>query len=270
MVRRRRASTALGLACAVAFAMSATLVSAGAAGSARAASPSVAPSAVSATSAYPLAGLVIALDPGHNKGNATHTRQINRKVWVGFWKACDTTGTATNGGYAEANFTWDVALRTKKVLESLGARVILTRTSNTYSSWGPCIDYRGRFGTAQHAVLKVGIHGDGAPSSGRGFHVIRPGYRKGYTDDILSPSKRLAYAMKKGLIAGGITPSTYISGAMTVRTDLGTLNMANVPSIITELGNMRNSRDAKLMTSPTGRQHYANALVRGIRLYLNR
>ena len=51
------------------------------------------------TSALPLAGMVVAIDPGHQLGGSRHLRQINRKVWVGFWKPCNTTGTATNGGY---------------------------------------------------------------------------------------------------------------------------------------------------------------------------
>src|SRR4051812_3773403 len=44
----------------------------------------------------PLAGKVVAIDPGHQLGNARHSSQINRPVWVGIWKPCNTTGTATN------------------------------------------------------------------------------------------------------------------------------------------------------------------------------
>jgi len=228
-------------------------------------------SAVSAAStARPLAGLTIALDPGHNLGNSTHPRQISKRVWVGFWKECNTTGTATNSGYPEATFAWDVSLRVKRELERLGARVVMTRNANTTSAWGPCVDYRGRFGKTQKAALKVSIHADGARSSGHGFHVIEPAYFRGYTSDIVKPSARLGAAMKTGLIAGGIGPSNYIRGAISVRKDLGTLNMSDIPTVITELGNMRNSHDAGLMKSSVGRQRYANGVVRGIRLYLKR
>lgn len=218
----------------------------------------------------PLSGLTIAIDPGHQLGNSTHTRQIARLVWVGSYKACNTTGTSTNSGYPEATFTFDVARRVKNDLERLGARVVMTRTTNSSSAWGPCVDYRGRFGKSQHAALKVSIHGDGAPASGRGFHVIRPAYFRGYTDDIYKSSSALATAMKTGLIRGGLKPSTYINGGMSVRKDLGTLNMSDIPTVMTELGNMRNAGDASMMKSRSGRQKYAAAIERGIRLYLGR
>ena len=64
-----------------------------------------APLAESSAIALPLAGKVIAIDPGHQLGSFLHLRQINRLVWVGFWKPCNTTGTATNGGFPEATFT---------------------------------------------------------------------------------------------------------------------------------------------------------------------
>jgi N-acetylmuramoyl-L-alanine amidase len=62
-----------------------------------------------AAAALPLAGVVIALDPGHNGGNASHLSTINRLVFVGNgWKACNTVGTSTRTGYAEHafNFAW--------------------------------------------------------------------------------------------------------------------------------------------------------------------
>ena len=219
----------------------------------------------------PLAGVVVAIDPGHQLGAGRHPRQINRKVWVGFWKACDTTGTATASGYPEATFTWDVSRRLQADLSALGARVLLSRSTNSDAAWGPCIDERGRLGNAQHAALKIVVHADGAPPSGHGFHVIAPGRITGYTDDIAAASDRLARAVKAGLVADGYTPSTYIPGGGIVRrTDLGTLRMADIPSVLTELGNMANPADATQMRSPAGRQRYADALLRGIRSYLDR
>jgi len=223
-----------------------------------------------AVAAKPLAGLTIALDPGHQLGNATHPRQINRKVWVGLWKICNTTGTATNRGYPEATFNFSVALRLRAALRSLGARVVMTRYTNTTRSWGPCIDYRGRFGKAARAVLKVSIHADGAPSRDRGFHIITPKLRRGYTDDIYAASRRLGLAMRRGMVSGGIPLSNYIRRGWSVRGDQGTLNMSDIPTIIVETGNMRNARDAALEVSSAGQRRYAYALLRGIRLYLRR
>ncbi|UUZ57672.1 hypothetical protein [Nocardioides sp. B-3] len=53
----------------------------------------------------PLAGTTIVIDPGHQLGNHNFPSRINRLVPAGgFDKPCNTTGTATNGGYPEATF----------------------------------------------------------------------------------------------------------------------------------------------------------------------
>ena len=50
------------------------------------------------------------IDAGHQLGNHNFPRKINRLVPAGgFKKACNTTGTATNGGYPEATFNCRVA-----------------------------------------------------------------------------------------------------------------------------------------------------------------
>jgi N-acetylmuramoyl-L-alanine amidase len=55
-----------------------------------------------------------------------------------------------------------------------------------------------------------------------------------------------------------------------VRGDLGTLNLSDVPVVMVELGNMRDDRDAALMTSEAGRRRYARALSSGISRFLAR
>ena len=52
--------------------------------------------------------------PVTSSGNHNFPRRIHRLVPAGgFRKPCNTTGTATNGGYPEASLTWDVALRAR-------------------------------------------------------------------------------------------------------------------------------------------------------------
>ena len=222
------------------------------------------------TGSLPLSGMVIAVDPGHNGGNASHLSTINRLVFVGNgWKACNTVGTSTRTGYAEHRFTFAVALRVKARLEALGATVYLTRTTDT--GVGPCVDVRGKFGARVHARLTVSIHGDGSSLSHFGFNVMRPGFIRGYTDDIVTQSSTLAKAIRSGLLLNGLPAANYygVNGIVS-RTDLGTLNMSNVPVVMVELGNMKNASDARRMTSPTGRDRYAAGLVQGIRIYLGR
>jgi N-acetylmuramoyl-L-alanine amidase len=218
----------------------------------------------------PLAGIVIALDPGHDGGNATHVAYISRLVWIGNrWKACDTVGTTTRSGYPEHRFNYLVALRVKARLVALGATVDMTRTGDT--GYGPCINVRGRFGAKVHARLTVSIHGDGAPSYDHGFFVMRPGLVPGYTDDIVTRSATLARDVRAGLVKVGVPIANYYAtNGIKTRTDLGTLNMSDVPTVMVELGNMKNTSDAARMTSSTGRDRYAAGLVAGIRLYLGR
>src|ERR1700720_4337699 len=63
------------------------------------------------TRARPLAGIAVGLDPGHNGNNWSNPAYIDRTIWNGRGKeSCDTTGTATNAGYPEAQFNWNVAV----------------------------------------------------------------------------------------------------------------------------------------------------------------
>jgi N-acetylmuramoyl-L-alanine amidase len=227
--------------------------------------------AESARAALPLAGRTIVVDPGHQLGNHNYPREINRPVPAGgFSKPCNTTGTATNGGYPEATMVWRVSRLLRARLVDLGARVILTRSSNREDRWGPCVDARGRAGNQAGADLKISVHGDGSTAAGAyGFHVIAPTDRAGWTHDIYRSSKRLAVTTRDDLRTAGVPVSTYVGSAgLDFRGDLGTLNLSNVPTVMVELGNMRNAGDARRMTTRSGRATYARALARATRHFL--
>ena len=67
----------------------------------------------------------------------------------------------------------------------------------------------------------------------------------------------------------GWCPPTYIgTGGLNPRSDIAGLNLAQYPSILVELGNMKNPADSGLITTPEGRQKYADAVVRGIAGFL--
>lgn len=223
----------------------------------------------------PLHGRVVVLDPGHQLGNRRFPEEIASPVDAGgFTKECNTTGTATDDGYAEATFTWQVAVVARRELQRMGARVVLTRDADSDDEWGPCIDERGRIGNPGErgptADVRVSIHADGVLDEGAtGFHVIRPARRKGWTDDIERPSRRLALALRDALVAEGIEPSSYRGErGIDVRDDLGTLNLSDVPAVMAELGNMRAASDAALMESTQGRQRYGRAIALAVRAFL--
>ena len=223
----------------------------------------------SAQAGGPLSGRTIAIDPGHNAGNFSHPAEINRLVDAGtLRKACDTTGTATAAGYREADFTFDVARRLRGILRAAGAKVVMTRTAKT--PWGPCITKRAAIGNRAGADAAISIHADGGPAGGRGFHVIYPASIQGLTADIARPSRRLALAIRKAYRSGtGMPHATYLGGAgLDVRSDLGGLNLSDVPKVFIETGNMRNATDARLLSRPAFRQRIARSLASGLSSFL--
>jgi N-acetylmuramoyl-L-alanine amidase len=147
----------------------------------------------------------------------------------------------------------------------------MTRHSNREDRWGPCVDVRGRAGNALPADLKISIHGDGSWSAGaHGFHVIAPVDRRPWTHDIFRSSRRLAKHVRAALRRSGLPVANYIAGGdgLDFRSDLATLNLSDVPTVMVELGNMRSPRDAARMTSPSGRATYARGLAKAVRAFL--
>ena len=223
-----------------------------------------APASTSTTSAAALEGTTIVLDPGHNGMNWAHPEEINEVVDIGNGtKACNTTGTSTDDGYAEAEFNWEVAVLARSRLEALGATVLLTRVNN--EGWGPCITERAAIGNRAGADAVVSIHADGGTVEGRGFHVIHPAVVEGLTDDIAQESLRLAHALHRAYQKTGMPTADYIAnGGFSERDDLGGLNLSDVPVVFLEAGNMRNGSDAALLTDPAFRARIADAIVRAL------
>lgn len=223
----------------------------------------------------PLSGKVVVLDPGHNNGNRLHTAEINAQVDVGNGrKECDTTGTATNAGYAEGSFTLDVARRARDLLTAQGARVALTQDGDR--PWGPCVDERARIGNAAKADAVVSVHADGAGAGQRGFHVILPAaVHAGNADTraVTAPSRELGERLAGAFVREtGSAPSNYIGGGtgIDVRSDLGGLNLTRVPKVFIECGNMRDPKDAALVTSAAWRQKAASGIAEGISSFLEK
>ncbi|GLX95481.1 N-acetylmuramoyl-L-alanine amidase [Herbidospora sp. NEAU-GS84] len=219
--------------------------------------------------AKPLAGKVVVIDPGHNGGNYKRPDVINKQVDVLTQKkACDTTGTATNDGYSEAAFTWDVSVRLAKLLRAEGATVKLTRDDNT--GVGPCITQRAAIGNKAKADLAISIHADGAGSTSHGFHVIMPKKINGPVDPVVAKSAKLGLAVRNAVKKQtGMPYANYIGkNALDYRSDLGGLNLSTVPKVFIESGNMRNAGDAAKMKSSSWRQDLAEALASSFQTYL--
>lgn len=236
-------------------------------------SSSAAPSPTPAADG-PLRGRTVVIDPGHNIHNQDHPAEIDRQVDVGNGhKECDTTGTSTNSGYAEATFSLDVAHRLRAILQGRGAAVVLTHDGDR--PYGPCVTERAEIGNKAHGDAAVSIHADGAAAGDRGFHVILPAaVRGGGVDNsaIVAPSKDLGARIAGNFVrATGSAPSNYIGGGtgLDTRSDLGGLNLSTIPKVFIECGNMRDAQDAALLTDGSWREKAAQGIADGITDFLH-
>jgi N-acetylmuramoyl-L-alanine amidase len=211
-----------------------------------------------------IAGKIVFLDPGHNGAN---DGSISRQVPTGRGgtKDCQASGTSTDDGYPEHTFTWDTTLRIRAALTALGVRTAMSRGND--NALGPCVDERAALANSVKPNAIVSVHADGGPTTGRGFHVL-------YSSPPLNgaqagPAVQFAQIMRDQLSGSGFVPSTYIgSGGLNPRSDIAGLNLAQYPSILVELGNMKNPADSAVMKTAEGRQRYADAVVRGIAAFL--
>ncbi len=202
-------------------------------------------------------------------GNSSHPAAIQRQVvdGRGRTKACNTTGTATNSGYPEHAFTWDVAQRVRTKLMAAGYVVEMTRSND--DGIGPCVDERAAIANRAAAAALVSIHADGSNQPGaHGFHIS-------HSDPPLNaaqqaPSHELAAQIRSSMRTADFADSTYLGhGGIYPRADLAGLNLSKVPAVLIECGNMRDPGDATVITDSDGRERYAQAIADGIQAWMS-
>jgi N-acetylmuramoyl-L-alanine amidase len=222
-----------------------------------------------AVSDNPFSGVTVGVDPGHNGDNFSDPSYLSRQIWNGReHEDCNTTGTETDGGYSEAKYNFTVATYLAADLRHAGAKVVLTRTSNT--GVGPCVDRRAQIINAAHAAVAIDIHADGGPASGRGFTVLEP-VSDGPNDQVVAASREYGTELRNAFEKTGMPTSTYDgTNGITLRDDLAGLNLTTVPQVLIECGNMRNATDAGLLTSPSFQRHAAAAIMAGMATFLTK
>jgi N-acetylmuramoyl-L-alanine amidase len=221
-----------------------------------------------ASQSRPLAGKIVGIDPGHNGGNFSHPADMAKQIWNGrSMEDCDTTGTETDAGYTEAQFTFRVARFLREDLLRAGARVVMTRHTNT--GVGPCVDQRSRILNHGHAQVSIDIHGDGGPPNGRGFAILLP-VPDGPNNHVIRSSARFGRDLKHAFLAGTRMPISNYDGVsgFQPRDDLAGLNLTTMPKVLIEVGNMRNATDAGMMISTSFQRHAARAMAAAIITFL--
>ncbi len=221
-----------------------------------------------AVGSEPLAGEVVGIDPGHNGLNYSAPGIIDTPVFNGTGtETCDTTGTATDSGYTEAQFNFNVATYLEADLQAEGATVVLTRPNN--DGVGPCVTTRAAIINNAHADVAVDIHADGGPADGRGFAVLEP-TADGPNNGVIASSAAFAATLRNAFVAGTTMPVSNYDGVdgLQPRSDLAGLNLTTVPKVLIECGNMRNATDAALLVTPSFQQAAAAAMAQAITAFL--
>jgi N-acetylmuramoyl-L-alanine amidase len=207
---------------------------------------------------------VVVLDPGHDLRPNPETEPIGpgsttRKIKDGG----GTHGVAS--GLREADLNLAVALRLRALLEHAGIDVVMTRTRTAGTSIGNIA--RARIANRAHARLFLRIHADGSTDpSARGTHTLYPAYRRGWTDDVYTASRRAAGIVQRALRSSLGFPDR----GLQERSDYTGFNWANVPVILVEMGFMTNPTEDRLLATRAYQLRAALGLCRGTLQFLGR
>lgn len=180
----------------------------------------------------------------------------------------------------EKSLALDVSLRLKKILESRGWRVLLTRTEDRELSRFKTVDLQMRadFANKQRADLFLSVHFNAADEAVRGIEtyalpaqfMLSSGSTK--EDDRTKqnyPNNRFDYA---NLLLGGelhraMIGSLKASDRGYKRARWGVLLQVECPAVLVECAYLSNDAEARRAATPEYRQQIAEALATGLQNY---
>jgi N-acetylmuramoyl-L-alanine amidase len=205
------------------------------------------------------AAAMICLDPGHGTPPAIGRQREPIGPGSRITKIKD-----GGGAPGETEVVLAIANRTRTLLERRGYRVAMTRTGPTFR--GGNIE-RARFCNRRNATLMLRIHADGSTdASRRGVSILAPALRRGWTNDVYSPSLRAAKAIQRGLV----NQTGARDLGVVERSDLTGFNWADVPVVLAETGFMSNPTEGRLLRSRPYQWRVARGLVAGVTAFLSR
>ena len=207
---------------------------------------------------------VVVVDPGHDLRANPATEPIGPGSST--MKIKDGGGThGVVSGDREADLNLAIGLRVRTLLERAGIDVVMTRTRTAGTSIGNIA--RARIANRAHARLFLRVHADGSTDpAARGTHTLYPVYRRGWTDDVYTQSKRAAATVQRELVGSLGFPDR----GLQERSDFTGFNWANVPVILVEMGFMTNPTEDRLLATAAYRERAAVGLCRGTLRFLRR
>lgn len=199
---------------------------------------------------YDLSGMVIVIDPGHQSHANSNEEQV--APWTDETKPCVSAGTSgVATGRPEYEVVLEIGLRMRDVLESMGATVIMTRTTNDVNITN--IE-RAEVAVSNNADVFLRLHCDASDSSSaRGIGVFVCS-RGSLADSVVTWGDWLGSCLSEatGSKYRGCDASTRYSG----------LNWAcEVPSFLLEMGFMSNADDDYLLSDPDYQQKLCNGVA---------
>ncbi|HEY5468108.1 MAG TPA: N-acetylmuramoyl-L-alanine amidase [Coriobacteriia bacterium] len=218
----------------------------------------VATPSVEATPSADATPLVVVIDAGHQAHANLHLEPIGPGSTTKKYKvAGGTTGRVTH--VHESLINLRVALRLRTVLRAAGVTVIMIRTTQNVNIPN---SKRAQIANAAHADLTVRIHCDGTARSIHGILTLVP-KRNRWTGPIVVSSLRAGRAIQSALLLAtgasdrGITP----------RGDMSGFNWSGVPSVIVEMGNMKNAKEDRLLSTVAYERKLAYGIAQGVLAY---
>ncbi len=207
--------------------------------------------------AKPLEGVVIGINPGHQKVpiNKLYPIAPGSSTMKAGCKA-GATGVVTKMPEHETNLNASLILR--DVLVSQGAKVIMTRTVNDVSLTN--ID-RAYMLNAANVDAAIQVHCDGGAASAMGMSSY---YRT--TGEWVQESKLLATALLRGMQArtGAVSKGTQICNTYM------SLNYSFTPACLVELGYLTNKTEDVLINDPDYQLKLAWGICDGLLEYFGR
>lgn len=203
----------------------------------------------------PLLGLVICLDPGHGITNSNAQERISPLSQQ--MKVACVSG-ASGAAQTEEEVNLAVAELTQTELQSLGAKVVMTRTTHEATIGNR---ERAQIANDAGADLCIRIHADGSEdSSVHGMSMQVP------SGELLgTPSIEQSSRTAGEILLAAVTEATGAKSlGLTPRSDLTGFNWSEVPCVLLEMGFLSNADEDTKLASAEYRQEIADGIAAGV------
>ena len=190
-----------------------------------------------------LSGCTIMLDPGHGGYDGGASCVVSSSAW------------------SEAKINLAIAQKTKELLESEGAKVIMTRTSDSFLS----LTARNQLVRQYHPNMFISIHCDASGSSSSSYGTTAYYYRA-YSQPLAKYIHSALVSAYNTKIYAGQSKNNVDRGCV-----FGAYRVARVeecPAILVEYGFVTNTAECQALENASNRAALAQATVKGIKNYI--